>query len=239
MNPRLAIPEDLSIPQFLKRDAPLIWSYSLLHCFDDVCPHQGEARYITKTIKFAETDAIRFGNAVHTAFEHRVGGGKPLPLEMQQWEKYAKPFDGRGAKTEAWFQIDTEGKACDRNSPKKFGHGKIDLHLINGEIGYIGDWKTGNSKYEDPFELEIGALLLKAKYPQLKTIKGQFFWLKDDRAGQLHDLSDVGRTWNKVCSIMQTIYNYRKIEEFPKKQSPLCAWCQRWDCENNTNQDRP
>lgn len=226
------------IPGFLDR-RPIVWSYSLLHAFDDVCPHQAEARYITKTIKFVETEQIKWGNAVHTAFEHRVGGGKPLPLDMQQWEKYAAPFDGRGARTEAWFQIDTEGKACERNAPNKFGHGKIDLHLINGETCYIGDWKTGNSKYEDPFELEIGALFLKAKYPQLKKIVGQFFWLKEDRAGTMHDLSDVGKTWNKVCSIMQTIYNYRKIAEYPKKQSPLCGWCQRWDCENNTNPDKP
>lgn len=227
------------IPGMLDR-RPIVWSYSLLHCFDDVCPHQGEARYITKTIKFVETDAIRFGNAVHTAFEHRVGGGKPLPLEMQAWEKYARPFDGRGAKTEAWFQIDTEGKACDRNSPKKFGHGKIDLHIVNGDKAYINDWKTNKTdKYEDPFELEIGALLLKAKYPQLQKIVGQYTWLTLDKQSQVYDLSDVGKTWNRVCSIMQTIYNYRRIEEFPKKTGPLCAWCQRFDCENNTNQDRP
>lgn len=229
---------DTTILAFLDR-RPLVWSYSLLHCFDDICAHQGEARYITKTIKFVETPEIKFGNAVHTAFEHRVGGGKPLPLEMQKWEKFAAPFDGRGAKTEAWFQIDTEGKACDRNAPKKFGHGKIDLHIVNGETCYIADWKTGNGKYEDPFELEIGALFLKAKYPQLKKIVGQFFWLKEDRAGQLHDLSDVGATWAKVCSIMQTIYSYRAIAEYPKRTSPLCAWCQRWDCENNTNPSKP
>lgn len=229
---------DTSIPGFLDR-RPIVWSYSLLHCFDDVCPHQGEARYITRTIKFVPTPEVERGNAIHTAFEHRVGGGKPLPADMQHWERFAAPFDGRGARTEQWFQIDTEGRACERNDPRKFGHGKIDLHIVNGESGYIGDWKSGGSKYEDPFELEIGALFLKAKYPQLKTIKGQFFWLKEDRAGQVYDLSDVGKTWGKVCSIMQTIYNYRKIGEYPKKQTPLCGWCQRFDCELNNNPSRP
>ncbi len=230
--------QTLDIPPFLDR-RPIVWSYSLLHCFDDICAHQGEARYITKTIKFVETKEIKWGNAIHTAFEHRVGGGKPLPLEMQQWESFAKPFDGRGAKTEQWFQVDTTGKLCDRNDRNKFGHGKLDLHIVNGEQAYLADWKTGNSKYEDPFELEIGALFLKAKYPQLKTIKGQFAWLKEERWGQLYDLSDVGKTWNKVCSIMQTIYNYRKIAEFPKRQSPLCSWCQRFDCESNSNLRKP
>lgn len=229
---------DTSIPTFLDR-RPIIWSYSLLHCFDDICAHQGEARYISKTIKFVETPEIKYGNAVHTAFEHRVGGGRPLPLEMQKWEVFARPFDNRGAKTEAWYGITSAGKTCESRSPDVWGRGKIDVTLINDVTGYIGDWKTGGSKYEDPFELEIGALFLKAKHPQLQKIVGQFFWLKEDRAGVMHDLSHFQKTWDKVCRIMATIENYRKINEFPKRKTPLCGWCQRWDCDQNTNPNRP
>ena len=61
------------IPAFLDR-RPLIWSFSMLHCFRDICPHQGQARYIDKSIKFVETPAIKEGNFGHTAFEQRVGG---------------------------------------------------------------------------------------------------------------------------------------------------------------------
>jgi len=228
----------LEIPPMLDR-RPVVWSYSLLNCFRNICPHQGEARYLTRTIKFVETPEIKFGNQVHTAFEHRIGGGKPLPLEMHQWEKYAAPFDGRRASVEQWFHIDTAGRACERNSSDKFGHGKLDLVCIDGATAYIGDWKTGNSKYEDPFELEVGAVLLKAKHPHLTKIVGNYIWLKDDRVSKPYDLSNTAQTWAEICSIMQTIYNYRKIGEFPKRQSPLCGWCQRFDCENNTNPQRP
>lgn len=229
---------DTTIPAFLDR-RPLVWSYSMLHAFRDICPHQGEARYITKTIKFVETDAIRQGNAVHTAFEHRIGGGKPLPLELQALEKFAKPFDGKDAKTEQWFQIDRSGNACARFAKDKFGHGKIDCYVLQGDSAYIADWKTGSSKYEDPFELEIQALLLKAKFPHLKTICGVYVWLKEGRFSKPYDLSDTAKTWEEVCSVMRGIENWRKLGEYPKKTSGLCGWCQRWDCENNSNPDKP
>lgn len=226
------------IPPFLDR-RPIVWSYSFLHAFDDICPHQGEARYITKTIKFVETEPVRWGNEVHAAFEARIGSGKPLPPNMSQWEKFAAPFDGKSAKCEEWFYIDTAGKVCDRYAKNLFGRGKIDCYVLAGDAAWLPDWKTGNSRYEDPFELAIQGLLLKAKYPHLKTIKGAYAWLKEDRWSPPYDVSDVTATWNRVCSIMQTVLNYRKIGEFPKKRGPLCGYCQRWDCENNSNPEHP
>lgn len=211
----------------------------MLHCFRDICAHQGQARYIDKTIAFVETEEIKYGNRGHAAFELRVSGQKPLPLEFEKYEPFAAPFDGRGAKTEEWYYIDVEGRACDRFAKNKFGHGKLDLVLIHKDTAFLNDWKFGNSKYEDPFELEIGALLVHAKYPQLKKIVGTYTWIKEGRVSQVYDLSDTRKTWNEVCSIMQTILNYRKIAEFPKHRSPLCGWCQRWDCDQNINPKRP
>ena len=226
------------IPPVLDR-RPIVWSYSLLHCFRDICAHQGQARYIDKTIAFVETPEIAHGNRGHSALELRVGAKKPLPEEFMHCEKFAVPFDGREVQTEAWYYIDDTGRACDRFAKNKFGHGKLDLVLINDTTGYLNDWKFGSSKYEDPFELEVGALLLHAKFPQLKKIVGTYTWIREDRVSKLYDLSDTRKTWNEVCSIMRTILNYRRVGEYPKKRSGLCGWCQRWDCDQNTNPKRP
>lgn len=225
------------IPAFLDR-RPLVWSYSMLHCFRDICPHQGEARYISKTIKFVETPEIKWGNAVHSAFEHRIRGNKPLPAEMSQWEGFAAPFNGLPAQVEEWYYIDGEGKACARFDTRKQGHGKLDLVLMQGANAYIGDWKTGSSRYEDPFELAVGAVFLKAKYPHLENIKGQYAWLKENRMSEIYDLSDTQGTWNEIQRIYTSILNWRQIGDFPKQQTPLCGWCQRFDCDKNTNTNR-
>jgi hypothetical protein len=227
-----------NIPAFLDR-RPLVASYSLLHCFRDICPHQGQARYIDKSIKFVETLQIKEGNAGHTAFEQRVGGGKPLPLDLQQYEAFAQPFDGRGALVETWFYVDVNGRACDRYAKDKFLHGKIDVALVDGENAFINDWKFGNSKYEDPFELEVCAVLLNAKYPSLRRIKGTYSWIRDGRVSQVYDLSNTAATWREICRVMSQILAWKAAGEFPKKQSGLCSWCQRYDCNLNTNPEKP
>lgn len=222
------------IPAFLDR-RPIVWSYSMLHCFHDICPRQGDARYIARRVKFVETEEIKWGNKVHEAFELRVGGAKPLPLEMQAWERFATPYDGRGARVEQWFGITAQGQACDSRAREVWGRGKVDLHIVNGTAAFINDWKTGNSKYEDPFELEVSALFIHAKYPHLTTIKGQYTWLKEERTSQIYDLSNTAATWAQVCNIMNNILAWRTVGEYPMRQTPLCGWCQDFTCPHNTN----
>src|SRR5262249_6817281 len=97
------------------------------------------------------------------------------------------------------------------------------------------DWKTGGSKYEDPFELEVGAVLLHAKFPHLKKIVGQFCWLKEDRLGRMYDLSDTRKTWLEITRIMDGILRLRQGGEFPARKGPLCGWCADTTCEHNPN----
>ena len=110
--------------------------------------------------------------------------------------------------------------------------GKADLAIIKGETAFINDWKTGNSKYEDPFELETNAVLLHAKFPHLKKIVGTYTWLKENRVSQLYDLSNTGQTWGTICRLMGEILAKRDTGEFEKKKSGLCGWCSVDDCEH-------
>lgn len=228
------------IPGFLDR-RPIIWSYSLLDAFRNKCPLSAQAMYIDKTVPYVETPERKEGNDGHEALNLRVGAKKPLPDAFRYCETFAKPFDGREVITENWYYVDANGNACDRFAKNKFGHGKLDLVLIDGDRAFLNDWKFGkhNPKYETPYELEVNAVLLKAKYPHLKTIKGTYTYTKAGVISEIYDLSHVQDTWNDICQTMRTIYNYRAIGEFPKKKSPLCAWCHRYDCSDNTNPKRP
>lgn len=207
----------------------LVYTYSNLNTFKNVCPHQFFRRYVKKDIKFVESEAIKWGNEVHTAFEHRVVGGKPLPLPMQQWEHFAKPLDGRGARCEVKLGITREGKSCDYWAKDVWLRGKVDVVVANGDAAIILDWKTGSSKFESSFELEVGALLLKAQHPALDRIAGRYVWLKEDRLGQDYDLSNTQVTFHNVHGIVS------EIEQggFVKRPSGLCGWCDVMDCEHN------
>lgn len=224
------------IPQFLDR-TKLVLTYTNLHTYDDVCPYQFYRRYIVKDIPYVPTEAMDWGNKVHSAFELRISAGKPLPADMQKWEQFAKPFEGRQAKVEMKVAITNRAQPIDYWARDGlFLRGKIDVALINGHTAFLEDWKTGSSKYEDPFELAVHAMMLKCRYADLKTVKGAYCWLKEDRQGEVHDLSDFRKTWDRVNDIAARIEADRKSGEFEKRPGGLCGWCDVRDCQHNRKQ---
>ena len=100
--------DDIDIPPYLKRNKdnsmpelapkPLVYSFTLLKTADQ-CMHKMMRQYIRKDQPYVETPEMKFGNDVHTAMEHRLGG-KPLPREMQHWEPIVAAYAERGATAE-------------------------------------------------------------------------------------------------------------------------------------------
>jgi hypothetical protein len=152
---------------------------------------------------------------------------------MDQWEQFARPFDERKAITEQKLGITKEGRPTGFWDNDCWFRGIVDLTLKSDAAAYVMDWKSGSSKFEDPFELEIGALLLKAKYPEITTASGTYGWLKENRISKPYDLSDFRATWVALNTLVQRVEADRISGEFEKHQSGLCrGWCDVKDCEN-------
>lgn len=212
---------------------PLVFTYTNLNTYENICPHQMFRRYIAKDLgPFIETAAMKWGTKVHEAFEYRISGGKPLPAEMNHWEHFATPFEGRGAKCEMKVSITAKAQPCDYFAKDVWLRGKIDVALVSGPTAFINDFKTGSSAYEDPFEVAVGALMLKCKMPELQKVVGAYTWLKENRQGQMHDLSDFRGTYVKVQTIAGKIEADRAAGKFEKRKSGLCGHCPVKDCEN-------
>lgn len=229
------------IPAFLRRDPrtnqmptpafkPLTLTYTILNTYD-ICPHQMYRRYIKKDLKFVETPEMKWGNDVHSAMEHRMGG-KPLPENMRHWEPIASAIADRKPRTEQQLAITRFITPVDYwHKTDAFFRGKNDITLINGTKALLFDFKTGGSRYENPFELETNAMLIHAHNPQLTEISGSFVWLKEDRIGKVYPLSDTRSTWAKVNNKAEEIRDRQASNEWEKKQGPLCGWCNVEDCE--------
>ena len=225
------------VPDFLRvanRDKPmakpLVWSYTLLNTYDSICPHQAYRRFIKRDIPFFETPQMKRGNDVHSALEHRVAAGRPLPPDMQQYEPIAAPLAARSAKAEEWVGVNSDFTPADSRQAN-YGRGKIDVHIAQGQSAYLLDYKTGKTR-EESFELEIQAVFLKAKYPDLKVIVGQYAWLAEVRLGKVHDVSDTQAKWMRIGAIVARMKADKQGGEFAKRPSGLCGWCPVKDCEH-------
>ena len=212
---------------------PLVYSYTMLKTAD-TCLYKAYRQYVVRNIPFDKTPEIKWGEDVHTAMEYRLGG-KPLPREMQHWEPLVAAYAERKAQPERKTGITRDGKPTGFFDANVFLRCKIDVTMLNGENGFVADFKTGNSKYEDPFELEVQALTLKAMTPGLSNIAGHYLWLKENRIGQTHDLSDFQSTWARIHNKVEVIEDALASSEWPKTKGPLCGWCGVKDCENNPN----
>lgn len=210
-----------------------VWSYTFLSTYDR-CPKQAAVRFIERKYPFEPTAELDWGNYVHDAMEHRIADGTPLPPVMEQWEKIAVLFDELKAEddvemhAEMKLGVRKDWSSCGFFDDDVWGRGKLDVTVIRDDVAVLTDWKTGKV-WEDPLELWIQAALLKAKYPQLKTILGSYVWLKEDLIGVEYNLSDVSDT---VAWINTTMAKAEASNFWVPRRNALCGWCALVDCPN-------
>lgn len=208
-------------------------SYSFLNTWS-ICPHQAARKWIVKDLpKEAESPEMSWGNEVHKAMENRLTIPRhDLPSSMAQWESFCKPLDGRNVHPEQVLGMTDKGQPVGFWDGSTWLRGKLDAPVVSGTTALLLDWKTGKVR-EDSYELEIGALLLQARHPEIKVILGRYVWLKENRLGDTHDCSDTQRTFNMVHDTMDEVAHAISMGVFAKTPGPLCGWCSVTDCQHN------
>lgn len=222
------------LPAFLDRRT-LIYTFTILNQYRN-CGHAMFRRYVKRDIPYVQSEAAKHGDEGHQAMERRIGSRQALPEKFAYCEPFASAFDGRNALVELKLAMTREGRTTGFWDKDCHFRGKADCAVIGGTKAYIRDWKFGSSKYEDPFELETNALLLKIKYPELEVIRGDYCYLKENRIGQSYDLSRFQATWNEILRLVNLIEADRRSGAFEKRRSGLCGWCDVKDCEHNRKQ---
>lgn len=213
---------------------PLVWSYTFLNTYAKICPHQAFRQYIKKDVPYQATVAMEKGKHVHSAMEYRLGG-KPLPADCREFERFVSPFDGRNPIGEQKLGVTREGKSTGFFDDNVWGRGTLDVTLLQDKTAYIADWKTGKSAYETNFELSVHAVLLHAKHPALTKILGQYVYLGENKLSRMYDLSNTKATWLVIGETMKQVEADKAAGEFEKRQGPLCGWCRVKDCQHNRN----
>jgi hypothetical protein len=207
-------------------------SHTFLNDWDN-CPHKAFRKSIKKDLpKFVQTEAMKWGNEVHSAFEVRIKHGTKWPAGMEKYEAIAAPLVAAGAVAEKMLGITERGAVCDFFDPRVWLRGKIDSTITRADAAAIFDWKTGKRR-EEKAELLTHAVLLKAWQPTIQKVTAHYVWLQDNEVGKAHDVSDTDAKLNEIRKTMDDVARCLSDQDFPKRPNPLCGYCDVMDCEFN------
>lgn len=214
-----------------------VLSYTFLNDYKN-CPRKAWHKYVAKDLpKFVPTPEMQKGIDIHDMFKYALKQPRVAPTLPPQIES-ARPhleaiFAVPGTRlVEEGLAITSDGSPCGFWDEKAWLRGKIDTAIVKEPVAFIADWKTGKC-WEDPFELEVFALLLKAKYPPLNSIVGCYIWLKEGKLGKSYDLSDTMiKTWNNIVITHKIRIGKDIDKEWEPTPNKLCGWCPVTTCEH-------
>lgn len=210
---------------------PIVFSYTFVNDYEN-CPKKAFHKYVLRDVPYEETEAMRWGNLVHESFEKRIAHGRPLPKELEDYELLVAYFDGKPVGTELKVGMKKDGSPCGFFEDGVWCRGKIDVSYLNPPHGIFFDWKTGK-KREDPHELEIQALLLQSRQPDVRVITGRYVWLQDRAIGKAHNLSDTLSTYKQLVGLSDTVARNAAVNHWPARENNLCPWCPVHSCQFN------
>ncbi len=209
-----------------------VYSYTFLNTYD-ICPKQAFHRYVLKDHPFVGTEASKWGTTVHEALDKRVGNGTPLPKECAKFEPYAAAIAPLKPLVENKVAIVRDGSPVSYYDEAVWFRGKADVVAESDDRALFFDWKTGSSKYEDPYELELHAMAYQAARPHLRKITAHYVWLKDGKLSKPYDVSNVGETLECLQEKADEIEQMNRVGLWPTKPGPLCGWCPVLSCGFN------
>lgn len=210
-------------------------SHTSLSTFQ-TCPKQYHAKYITKEVKFTQTEATIYGNRMHEAMEFRLKDKTPLPAEFETLESVAQAVE----KMQGELMVERElAVTRELSKTKFFGHdvwlrGKADVMVFNSSTGLLSvyDWKTGKPK-EDMQQLKIMALAAFYSIPGIQKVRVAFVYTKTGTVDVRHwtaaDIPEI------VADIRYETTRLEVAHEknlFPPQPNGLCRqWCEVKSCQ--------
>lgn len=223
--------------------SPIRWSHSQLDKFK-TCPWSWKRIYQDKDVVRTESEATRWGTAVHTACEEFILKGTPLPANVTfaygSQLQHILPFMASKPEVlvEPHMGIDEEGNAVNPDSPLCWSHGYIDITAVDGATAWIGDYKTGKSTFPSD-QLKLYAVYIFAHRPLVQQINTGYYRLQHKRVDSAVYTRDmVPHLLQPYRVIYANLLSAIASNNFPKIRNPLCGHCDVRDCPYNTVDQR-
>lgn len=215
------------------------WSFSKAKAFK-TCPKQFYHEKILKEFPQVETEAMRYGTDFHLAAEEYIRDGKALPGRFL----FAKPqLDALNSKPgeklcEMKMGLTENLDPCEFDADDVWWRGIADLVIIDGDLGWVIDYKTGaNTRYADTGQLELMALALFKHRPQVKRVRaGLLFNVAGKLIKDSYTRDDEPRLWQKWMSEFGVMQKAHELDKWHPNPSGLCKrHCPVTECVYNGN----
>ena len=227
----------------------LVFSYSLLDTFHNVCPRQAYGKFIARNLKSTYTQTAGIDH--HKALEDRMRRGDTLPDDLMKVEPLCAGLKARaGLKValEISLGLTRDGRPTgffsrteDTSPDTVWLRGKPDLFAY-GEgqpFALMLDWKTGKPR-DNALQHEITAVLAFAHYPRVHNIKALNVYTKTGAMGPPHLFDRIGvpMMLAHIRRLTEGVEQALAENAWPARPGPLCGWCADFACEHNTNKEK-
>lgn len=209
---------------------PTAWTFSSLEKFEN-CPRQFYHTRVKRDVYEPPTEAIKWGEKVHTALEHRVIDGTPLPEGMEQWESLAARLAEMPGEKYAEYKMSVDDNFQPTEWKQAWSRGIADLVVVKGKQALNLDYKTGKRKLTE--QLELYAVYTFAHFPEVEEVFTGFVWLKDKKIDkERYTREDIPVIWQQFLPRVNKLESAYDRDSWPCKPSGLCkGWCPVKTCE--------
>lgn len=211
------------------------WSFSSFKEYVN-CPRQYHATRVLKEYEKKPSKEMLYGSEVHKALEDYVCEGKKLAKNYQRFKARVDQLVAiPGEKlTEKKMAITYDRTPCEFDSNDRWVRGIADLLIIDGNHAFVVDYKTGSSRYPDPKQLRLMALMTFAHYPEVETVKGGLLFLMNDVfIPEEYKRSSIEESWGHFTPTLARLQNSYDTGTWPPNTTPLCRFCPVSTCEFN------
>jgi len=214
---------------------PIQWSFSSLKDFVG-CPKRYYETKVAKNFEQKITHALTYGKEVHTALEKYVRDKITLPLNYQRFQKAVDELLNIPGKKFVEYQMAVlpDRTPCKFGDKNRWVRGIADLIVLDNDIAYIVDYKTGSDRYPDLDQLKLMALMTFAHFPQVQMVKGALlFILKNNLVAEDYRREQMNELWDVfIPQVKRLEYAFEK-QEWTPNPTPLCGYCPVVTCEFN------
>lgn len=220
-----------------KQPIKYTWSYSSIDLFKQ-CPQKYFRLRVLKDVKEPESDAMRYGTAVHKVAEDYIREGTPIPEQyafMREPLESLKNCEGTHL-CEHKMGLTKGLEPCDFYDKDVWWRGIADLIILQGEVARVVDYKTGkSSKYADTKQLELMALSIFKHFPQVKKVKsGLLFVIAKDFVKADFNADKQGVHWMRWLEDTARLEKAFEVNVWNARPNFSCKdWCVVKDCVHN------